>query len=174
MSIRRKHIRELVRNVLDRAGCRQAPVDVEKVAQQQNAIVHRQAVDDDFSGYLFRDVRHSSAVIGVNSKHHPNRQRFTIAHELGHYLLHAGNEVHVDRQFVVMRRDQRSSEGTDVHEMEANLFAAELLMPEEFLEQEEDLGSIDFLDEDVIAKLAKKYRVSQQAMTIRLTGLGYL
>jgi Zn-dependent peptidase ImmA (M78 family) len=176
MNIRRKHIRELVRRLLSEAGCENAPVDVERIAQLRNALVHRQSVEDDFSGYLCRILHHSSAVIGVNSNHHPNRQRFTIGHELAHFLLHAGDDVpHIDRQFVMKRRDPHSSEGTNPEEVEANLFAAELLMPEEFLARDMDqLGSPDLLDEDFVGQLAKKYRVSQHAMTIRLTTIGFL
>lgn len=175
MSIRRKHIRELVNQLLAEVGCENAPVDVEKIARLRNALVHRQSVEDTFSGYLFRNLQQASAVIGVNSNHHANRQRFTIGHELGHFLLHAGDKLHIDRQFVMMRRDQQSSEGTDPEEMEANFFAAELLMPEHFLAQDiKQLSSNDLVDEEGIARLARRYRVSQQAMTIRLTRLGFL
>jgi Zn-dependent peptidase ImmA (M78 family) len=175
MSIRRKYIRELVNRLLAEAYCESAPVDVEQIAKLRNAIVHRQSVEDNFSGYLFRNLQQASAVIGVNSNHHVNRQRFTIGHELGHFLLHAGDKLHIDRQFVMMRRDQQSSEGTNPEEMEANLFAAELLMPERFLVEDiQHLGSLDLLDEERITRLARKYRVSQHAMTIRLTHLGFL
>lgn len=175
MNVRRKHIRDLVLNLLDESGISEAPINVEEIVERRNAVIHKQSVDDDFSGYLFRDTARLAAVIGVNSDHHPNRQRFTVAHELGHFLLHTGDEVHIDRRFVMKRRDGKSSEGTDVEEVEANLFAAELLMPEHFLFQDiEHLGGIDFLDEQTVGRLAHKYRVSQQAMTIRLTSLGFL
>jgi Zn-dependent peptidase ImmA (M78 family) len=175
MNVRRKHIRDLVLQLLDEAGLDHAPINVEEIAQRRNAIIHKQAVDDDFSGYLFRDTARLAAVIGLNSDHHPNRQRFTLAHELGHFLLHTGDEVHIDRQFIMKRRDGKSSEGTNVEEVEANLFAAELLMPEHFLFQDiEQFGGIDLLDEKTVGWLAQKYRVSQQAMTIRLTSLGFL
>ena len=175
MSIRRKLIKDIVNKLINESGCNNAPVDVEAIAKTNNTTLHKQSVDDSFSGYLFRDVRLSSGVIGINADHHPNRQRFTIAHELGHFLLHSGEDVHIDQQFVMLRRDVKSSEGTNEEEMEANLFAAELLMPEEFLA--EDIRGFDFLDhvdESRISELAKKYRVSSQAMTIRLTTLGYL
>ena len=59
--------------------------------------------------------------------------------------------------------------------MEANLFAAELLMPERLLTK--DIAEVESLEldlEDQLEKLAKKYGVSQQAMAIRLSSLGYL
>ena len=60
-------------------------------------------------------------------------------------------------------------------EKEANLFAAELLIPAAFLEA--DLvksGGMDIFDEDVLKGLVGKYRVSAQGLTYRLTYLGYV
>ena len=57
----------------------------------------------------------NEAVIGVNSAHHINRQRFTIAHELGHFCLHKGKDVHIDRSFRVNRRDKRSAQANRSH-----------------------------------------------------------
>lgn len=176
MNIRKKHIRGLIRDLLAEASCISAPVDVEHIAHLRNALVHRQVVEDNVSGFLFRDVRTGSSVIGVNSGHASTRQRFTIAHELGHLLLHpADAAVHVDQHFQILRRDARSSEGTDLKEMESNFFAAELLMPEEFLIQDVDrVNLFDILDEESVKELARIYKVSPHAMTIRLTSLGLL
>jgi Zn-dependent peptidase ImmA (M78 family) len=107
----------------------------------------------------------------VNKNHALSRKRFTIAHELGHLLLHTKSEVHLD-QAIVKMRDARTSAGVDDEEMEANRFAAELLMPRSFLEADlEALGPIYADDERAIAKLARQYRVSPQAMAIRLSTL---
>ncbi len=175
MNIRRKLIRNIVDKLISEAHCTRPPVDVEAIAERNKTVVHRRGVDENFSGYLIRNTAQSSGVIGVNSKHPLNRQRFTIAHELGHFLLHGGNSVHIDKQFSVMRRDKDSSKGTSPQEMEANLFAAELLIPEAFLARDmKEAGSFDLPEDDRVAELANKYQVSQQAMTIRLTTLGYL
>jgi Zn-dependent peptidase ImmA (M78 family) len=115
-------------------------------------------------------------VIGVNSHHPKTRQRFTIAHEVGHFCLHGHEELRVDKGlFVIRNRDATSSTGTDIEEIEANLFAAELLMPAKWLERDllEGLGS-NKRDDNLISELAKKYLVSDQALTIRTSSLGYL
>lgn len=107
----------------------------------------------------------------MNSNHPPTRKRFTIAHELAHLLLHSTSGVHVD-EMVVQMRDRKTSEGVDEHEMEANRFAAELLMPQKFLEDDlQSMGRIHADDEEAIAILAKRYGVSKQAMAIRLSSL---
>ncbi len=59
--------------------------------------------------------------------------------------------------------------------MEANLFAAELLMPVQFLQEDlKRLGELDLLHDEKVAKLARLYQVSNQAMAVRLSHLGYL
>ena len=150
---------------------------VDDIAESLGVIIQKNTFDGDtdMSGFLFRNKETGRAVIGVNTSHSAQRQRFTIAHELGHLLLHEGDAVHVDRRFRLKLRNQKSSEGTDQEEKEANLFAAELLMPERFLDEElRDVPGIDLLDEDVLRELANRYGVSQQARMFRLNYLGYV
>jgi len=113
-------------------------------------------------------------VIGVNSSHHFNRQRFTIAHELGHLILHHREmeRVHIDRS-LVHRRDNISGLAIDPKEIEANRFAAELLMPYSMLIADIE-GVNDVEDVDEISLLAKRYLVSALAMTNRITNLLHL
>jgi Zn-dependent peptidase ImmA (M78 family) len=175
MNIRRKYIRDLASRLLLETDMRQPPVRVEEIARHQGVTVQKRSVQAKVSGFLYRNSANGKAVIGVNRAQHPNRQRFTIAHELGHLLLHSGDDVHVDIAFTIKLRDQRSSTGTDTEEMESNLFAAELLMPIHFLREDlKRLGDLDVLDEQVVTKLANAYRVSSQAMAVRLSHLGYL
>jgi len=136
-------------------------------------LVRRTPSDDDISGFLLRNSG-GQAIIGVNTLHHPNRQRFTIAHEIGHCVLNHQSELHIDRA-VVKLRDHASNKGEDPDEVEANGFAAELLMPAEFLSDDlRKLTLTDLLDDRKMQQIAKKYQVSVQAMTNRLVSLGYL
>lgn len=172
--IRHKLIGTAASNLLKEAGIVEPPVDVKKLAQLAGAIVVEEPIEkEDFSGFLYT-TRNSRPVIGVNSTHPKNRRRFTIAHELGHLMLHPKDGIHMD-EAVIQKRDGRASEGTHDDEIEANRFAAELLMPREFLET--DLSRIDKFfvdDEKQIEELAKRYQVSVQAMTIRLNTLGFV
>lgn len=143
------------------------PVDPQIIARELGIRVKFMSFpDDSVSGAIgVKGIEHT---IAVNSTHSPVRQRFTLAHELGHYALHPQNMV-VDR---TLYRNASSSEGSCVLEMEANLFAAELLMPRsELKDRARDMPTIG---EDEIERLAHFFGVSEMAMTIRLTSLGLL
>jgi Zn-dependent peptidase ImmA (M78 family) len=126
-------------------------------------------LDDELSGMIY--IKDGVPIIGVNSLHHPHRQRFTIAHELGHLQLHRDmieSEVHVDKDFPVLLRDQNSASGTEKVEIQANDFAAELLMPEALIQQALAGKRFDIDDDAPIEELAKKFRVSKQALEYRI------
>lgn len=179
MAVRRRKINSLVKEILNQANIRSAPVPVEHIVQQRGIDVRlNNDPQSDVSGFLF--LGGERPMIGVNTSQSIVRQRFTIAHEFGHYLLHGftPSEVHVDHGFKVMLRDGRSSEGTDEAEREANLFAAELLMPEDMLhtalQSMSHLSIDDVQVDELLDKLARQYNVSKQAMMFRLANLGYL
>ena len=173
MAIRKRKIRALVGILLADHSVTQPPVPVERIVKARGVRLHLDALEGDISGFAYRSD--DQLVIGVNTSQAAVRQRFTIAHELGHLLLHDQGRVHVDRGFVIRLRSEVSSQGTEWEEIEANRFAAELLMPEQFLREDlEGIDSIDMLDDDRIGALAKHYDVSKQALLIRLTALGYI
>jgi len=104
--------------------------------------------------------------ISVNKEHHDFRKRFTMAHELGHYLLHKsliGEHIGDDRLYRTTNAGKYSNPYiSSQNETQANKFAAELLMPFEevemtFKEQNHD-----------IRKVAGIWKVSPGALRIRL------
>ncbi len=177
MQIRRKLIRNQTSELLAKFHVSAPPVPVDKIAERLGIHVVGRPAEDDISGFLLRD-RQGQVVIGVNDQHHPNRQRFTIGHEIGHFLLHKGEDLHVDETgsgYEIRLRQGHSADATDVDELEANLFSAELLMPADFLERDlASLAPVCLADDDKIKQLAAKYKVSAQALTLRLTHLGYI
>jgi Zn-dependent peptidase ImmA (M78 family) len=162
---------EAAKALLDEAKVSKPPVPVERLARLRGARVRYEPLEGELSGMLFREG--DRAIIGVNSLHPKSRQRFTIAHELGHLELHEPTGIHVDHKFAVRRRDERSSQAVDRWEIEANGFAAELLMPASMLEEDLAGFEMDYEDEELTRQLADRYRVSLQAMAIRLTTLGF-
>ena len=178
MAIRRKQIRQIVETLLANHKVLNSPVPVEAIARALEIEIKLDKVDDDLSGFIVRDKQSRKAIIGANKSHHPHRQRFTIAHELGHFLLHEGHMIHLDEKGDALRVNLRNSEsarGEDNDEKEANLFAAELLMPAAFLRTDLHGKDLDLLgDSDFLEKLAKKYKVSTQALIFRLAYLNYV
>jgi len=151
------------------------------IAEAFGIVVRKAPLEDSLSGFLVRD-QVGNTFIGLNDHDGLKRQRFTLAHELGHFFLHSQSETFLDNsvgQHRILARNEISGEGTDAREIEANLFAAELLMPANFIQK--DLLAHQFIDlfgedssESVISELACKYNVSVRAMTIRLERLGCL
>jgi Zn-dependent peptidase ImmA (M78 family) len=148
------------------------PVPVEQLAVAEGIQVVRSPSTGEESGFLLRD--RSQTLIGVNSKNSDRRQRFTIAHELGHWQLHAGRPLIVDHLVRINRRNEISSSATDREEIEANAFAAALLMPASLIEaavrRELDRG-INIV-ERLTQLLANEFDVSAEAMSWRLINLG--
>jgi|SRR2546421_4117415 len=151
---------------------RKAPVDVGRVARHLGVRVEHADLGEDCSGVLLR--KGDAAVIGVNYSHHPNRQRFTIAHELGHFVLHKGDKYIDKGMATVQFRNAESSTGTQVEERDANQFAAALLMPEEWVRREFEKHPFDLGDDKALSAMCKRFGVSSQAMSFRLVNLGLL
>jgi Zn-dependent peptidase ImmA (M78 family) len=162
-------IDRLVRELLEKNRVIEPPVPVEDIAREEGAEILVNRFNKEISGLLLR--ANDRVIIGVEKTQPPTRQRFTISHELAHLLLHDGEEVRVDRNFRINLRSPESSTAEDIEEIEANAFAAALLMPETFLK--EDLANfvLDVDDPHQVQELARRYEVSAQAMTIRLTNL---
>ncbi len=166
----RTRAREAAAELLRQTKVDRPPVPVERLAERLGAEVRYEPLKGDLSGMLFREE--GRTIIGVNALHPKSRQRFTIAHELGHLQLHEGYGIHVDHRFPIRRnRDERSSHGMDLNEIEANGFAAELLMPTEMLERDLHGMYPDYEDDELTRRLADRYKVSLQAMAIRLGDL---
>lgn len=177
-------IERLAQEVLRQAGALTIPTAVDKVVDSLRVRVHEEDMESDVSGVLIikGDQRH----VLVNKEHASNRKRFTIAHELGHLVLHDneaerdanGKRMFIDRQIRVYQRVAEPSssvykqEGsmTDVwQEREANAFAACLLMPAHHVTRA--ALERDLFDELSVASLARSFGVSEQAMSIRLQQL---
>src|SRR5437764_12493286 len=86
--------RETVARLLQESQVKTPPVPVERLAKKEGILLCPLPGSDEISGALIR--KQGRAIIAVNPAHHENRQRFTIAHELGHYFLHERLEEHID------------------------------------------------------------------------------
>ena len=171
---RYKRIDQKVAELLQKHHVASPPVPVEEIAAGLGAQVAVENFKDEISGLLLRSA--GSIVIGVNKAQSPIRRRFTVAHEIGHLVMHSAalEAVHIDKNFEVHLRSAASSTAEDVAEIEANAFAAGLLMPREMVIADVGDQVLDFEDPHLVKQLADRYLVSTQAMTFRLMNLfGY-
>jgi predicted transcriptional regulator len=166
---RRREIERRARRLVHTAGFLAPPVDPDKVARHLGIAVQRADLGPDCAGVLVRKAE--TALIGVHWAHHPNRQRFSLAHELGHHQLHTGGR-YIDRDTSIRYRRQEPQAEREEHE--ANWFAGALLMPRGWLRHAFLARPFRAGDEAAIADLAARFQVSPQAMSIRLSSLGWL
>lgn len=149
---------EIVADYLNRV-----PVDVDTMASALGlpiAVDH--AMPDAVSGKLerVRGTANSFRIV-VNGRHHKNRQRFTIAHEIAHYVLHRemiGESVTDDALY-------RSAQLSNATETQANRYAASLLMPAEQVRLKYQSGVRSY------AEMARVFGVSSEVARIRMKEL---
>ena len=117
---------------------------------------------DSCEGMLVRNPK-DTAEWGIfyNGKASPERRRFTIAHELGHFVLHRGQRqsFNCDKESVYSGIDT-----IRVIEREADDFASNLLMPGDLLRDWIATQRIDFR---VLGDIAQRFQVSREALCIR-------
>jgi Zn-dependent peptidase ImmA (M78 family) len=168
--------------ILDEQKIRRPPIDVERIAAGLNISVVYEPLASDTSAVLIREPD-GSQHIGVNALHSATRRRFSVAHELGHARLHfrgqttRETEAVFDRPLEMMFRDGTASEGSNRLEIDANAFAAALLMPADMIKSElrrvlQDTPEIRI--DSATDTLAHQFGVSAQAMRFRLVNLGLL
>lgn len=144
----------------------QAPVSVIAIAIDLGLKVHLVSQwDNQISGMIRKDSSHggeSGYAIFVNDKHAETRRRFTIAHEIAHFILHQdliGDGIVEDALL-------RASGLNNSVERQANSMAADILMPWHLLDVEITKGR-------TIEALASLFKVSRDAMSYRILGVSY-
>ena len=154
---------ESAQELLSAMRATRPPIDVDHAADICGVGVIRQHFSSDaLSGFLLHlgDRR----TIGVNALHSDGRQRFTLAHELGHLVLGHHADFHIDLFSPVSAGDPPEYDWR--HERAANTFAANLLMPAGMVQRDRVEGK------QSLTSMARRYQVSEEAMGIRLTSLG--
>ncbi len=137
------------------------PVDLDAIAREFGVNVYRQDLGPETSGQIIRDRikgGRSGFAIYVNSTHHPNRQRFTLAHEIAHYILHRD----LIESGVVDDTMYRDSTLGSYYESQANRMAADILMPIRLVK-----AYIKNNPNATIDEMAVAFGVSRGAMEIR-------
>ena len=136
----------------------QIQIDPVTIASEFGFTVFKSTFDsDNISGMVINSNEEKSIYINENDS--INRQRFTVAHELGHIILH-----HEANEESFKEVDFRTNSGFDVRESQANSLAAALLMPRK--KANEIWKKLKDVDD-----FADAFKVSKQAASIRLENL---
>lgn len=141
------------------------PVDPEAIAKKLSISVEYAPLEADVAGVIVRRSADDPVNIILNERDSPVRQRFTCAHELGHFSMRSSDPDSLIG--FVDRRDELASRGTDPDEIYANRFATELLMPAFVVRRWWAEGK-------PLVQIAKDLSVSRAALEIRLSVLGLI
>jgi predicted transcriptional regulator len=153
----RDALRREAERLLEAAGATHEPVSLRDVVSALNLSLV-QAEREPFSREAALAPLGDGFAVSVRSNGGERRRRFSIAHEIGHFVLHPGQARY--------ERGGAVNEAMRVREREANAFAAELLMPEHLVRQA-------VLEDGADARrLADRFEVSVAAMSLRLRRLG--
>lgn len=136
-------------------------LDVERFIKDKyhDIKIQKVALASEVSGKL--EYKNGVWLMSVNVQHSEVRQRYTLGHELGHYLNHRDSFKSFE-DTVYFRSKQKSS-----MEYMADQFAASLLMPENDVRELVNSGV------KTVKELSLKFGVSLEAMKYRLEQLGY-
>lgn len=168
----RAEIESLAKAVRYDANQVSIPIDPLVIAESMGCRVVEKDFSNDLSGVLVR--KGTNVYIAVSTSDGPLRRRFTVAHECGHLALKHAGEIFIDKQ-VINRRDGNSSLAIDEQEIEANQFAASLLMPREEVVEHLNQLHKSYKQRNILVELmAGRFRVSKPAMEYRLVNLGLI
>lgn len=152
-------------------GNRSYPVNPFQIAEMAGIVVDEcNLAKESLSGIYLPAKNGKPPIIKINKSDSMVRKRFTLSHELGHHFLKHGARNRIDNTDMVFKDDNSSfSVIGDAIEMQANSFAAQLLMPVEFL----NYIMFDLKITDSI-RIAKMLNVSQPALHYRSKNLGII
>ena len=155
---------------LVRSAATSRPVNIEAIIRNLGLSVRKDAdLPAEISGQI-QKLSDGTYEISSSAGEHYFRQRFSLAHELGHYILHRsliGAGLDDNKKYRSTGEGNFYNTSIELaHERQANSFAASLLMPEKLLREDVENGDAE------ISALYRKYQVSQSAMNWRLRNLG--
>ena len=155
----KKDIEKLYLNEL--AITHPSEIDIEAIAYYKGATVKRRPL----KGCEARIIGHGErAIISVSSASSPERYRFSIGHELGHWFKHRGTVGNLCKKKDILANRSSLNKSVRGKEKVANEYASELLMPSYLFSKHIKNSTISF---DVILSIKEAFHVSLTAAAIR-------
>ena len=157
------------------------PIDLDALAKKLNIDVNYSILKSDISGKINYNVVDDKAIIYINSNEYELRQRFSLAHELSHYIY----DINFSEDAEIEDNDQTLFRNDIINPIEnrANKYAEKLLMPKElFVKETDKIKNNLFPDKDnnigipniykLVEKLSDTFKVSKPAVITRLHSIG--
>lgn len=157
--IRKDYARARARISLKESGVVRPPTNLERICNEIGVQVHYHCTEGMEDSFMF--LHHSVYHIVIAISGYQTRDRWSLAHELGHILLGHCNLYKVD----TLDKDFLTEAERYILDREADIFAEELLMPIQWVEKHRDSS---------INQLRKVFNVSKEAITIRINNLPYV
>jgi len=154
-------VQKLARKVLSDCGISDPPVDLLRILKSHGIeYVEVDDFPDTVSALIVESETRTYAAI--NSKEHLHRQRFSLAHELGHFFLHRGGRADEIPTIDNPPSEDWQEGGKAPAEAEADLFAGELLVPKDMLKRHYRKGML-------VPELSKIFLVSDHVVSISIS-----
>jgi len=157
------------------------PINLDKLASELNITVQYKPLREDVSGKIDYHKSEDTVNIDINSNEFNLRQRFTLAHEISHFIY----DIDFNEEFKLEDNKQTlyRNEGIDPIEIRANKFAEKLLMPRKiFIEKMQEIKNKLFPDLEnkigvpniykIVEELSSTFEVSKPAVIMRLSSIG--
>lgn len=139
-----REARRAAQSILDECWDQRLPVDVGAICRANGVKVYRRDMPDELSGMIVKREGHPGVNVFVDIHEPMVRQRFTLAHELGHFAERTMIADDKEYGFVEVRSEGRRNDGHYFpHEFFADEFAGALLMPESKVQEFEAEGKSD-------------------------------
>lgn len=154
-------------------GLKETPTQIANILNKVGFKIYSLEMDETLSGRIgianeFKEILGSKKILQINSKDNRGHQRFTMAHELGHYIFDYDGHNRYANAYSLAEDDVNSP-----GEIRVNRFAAALLMPKNIFIDKYSARKTLGLDEVSICKsLAEEFEVSETAVSKRIVELG--
>lgn len=154
-------------------GLKETPTQIANILNKVGFKIYSLEMDETLSGRIgianeFKEILGSKKILQINSKDNRGHQRFTMAHELGHYIFDYDGHNRYANAYSLAEDDVNSP-----GEIRVNRFAAALLMPKNIFVDKYTARKTLGLDEVSICKsLAEEFEVSETAVSKRIVELG--
>lgn len=174
-----KNYDNIVDTILEENGVKVYPINAFDIAKKMGFdIKYARFKNSSISGALWDGVDEMSfgdetfkRVIFVNGKESPRRQLFTVAHEIGHFILHCNDESNFYERYMTDKKDNVEPNQKKMED-DADYFAASLLLPRNILVQYIRINGLND-NKEIIDKVSSDFFVEKETISKRLYEIGY-